>query len=81
MSNMPYVSYSLANIIINAFKKSNEVFTISYLHFSGLPKFPSIGSRNGHLRGMKELRGRGASSPPLPIPPRPRSLFAGGRHE
>lgn len=55
MSNMPCVSYSLSNMIINVFKKSNEVFTIST--FTGLPKFTSIGNRNRHFRGLEEVGG------------------------
>lgn len=43
MSNMPYVSYSLANMIINAFKKSNEVFTISTFASPACLNFPVPG--------------------------------------
>lgn len=71
MTNMPCVSYSLSNMIINLFKKSNEVFTIST--FTVLPKFPSIENRNRHLRGLEEVRGE-----QLALPPRPRLLFARG---
>lgn len=77
---MPYVSYSLANMIINAFKKSNEVFTISYLHFAGLLKFPTIGNGKGGSREVKELRGeeQRSSFPQYPPPGPGPFLRAGG---
>lgn len=53
MSNMPYVSYSLANMIINAFKKSNEVFTISTFTSPASLNFPILGIVTSILEGRR----------------------------
>lgn len=47
MSNMPGVPYLSANMIINAFRESNEVFTISPLTSPTRLKFPSIRNHEG----------------------------------
>lgn len=79
MSNTPCVSYSPANMIINAFKKSNEVFTISKcLHLSAaLPHRPRTGGagRDGTRRdGTGQPRGAAA---PEPVPALPGEAAAG----
>lgn len=75
MSNMPCVSYSLSNMIINVFKKSNEVFTISTFTSPACLNFPVSAIETGISEGWKR-QGKRAACPPLP--PRPRLLFARG---
>lgn len=55
MSNMPCVSYSLSNMIINVFKKSNEVFTFSTFTSPTCLNFPVSGIEIGILEGWKRF--------------------------
>lgn len=73
MSNTPYVSYSLANMIINAFKKSNEVFTISTFTSPARLNFPV----SGIGEGWRSWGQRSSQPSPAPLCEREARLTSG----